>query len=265
MTVPFALSTVEVAGCRIALKRGGQGRPLLYLHGANGAAVIAPFMAQLAESFEVLVPEHPGFGASEEPGWLDNIHDLAYFYLDFIEQLDLRNLTLVGTSLGGWLALEIAVRNASRLCALTVVGPSGIYVPGLPRGDFFLWTPEERVRNLFVDQSIVDRLLAQRPSEQEAEIELKNQFTVARLAWEPRLFDPHLHKWLHRIKLPVQIVWGEADRILPAAYAAAFKSLIPQARIDVIPHCGHLPPIEKPAEFLRAFRDFHGPIPPAEK
>jgi len=260
MPASFTLSTVDIAGCRIALRRGGRGRPLLYLHGASGAGTIAPFMNELAESFDLLVPEHPGFGASDEPPWLDNIHDLAYFYLDFIEQLDLRNLTVIGTSIGGWLALEVAVRNASRLRSLSVVGPSGIYVPGLKRGDFFLWSAEERVRNLFEDQGLADRMLAQAPGPAEAEAALKNQYTVARLAWEPRLFDPHLHKWLHRIKLPVQIIWGAGDRIIPAGYADAYKALIPHAHVDVIAGCGHLPPIEKPQEFLRAFRNFHASL-----
>jgi pimeloyl-ACP methyl ester carboxylesterase len=257
MSAHFAQSTVEIAGCRVALKRGGSGAPLLYLHGAGGAAAVAPFMTELATSFDVLVPEHPGFGASDEPWWLDNIHDLAYFYLDFIEQLELSGLTLVGTSIGGWLALEIAVRNSSRLKAVSVVGPAGIYVSGLKRGDFFLWSPEERARNLFEDQSLAERMLAEQPTAEEAEAALKNHFTVARLAWEPRLFDPHLHKWLHRIKLPVQIIWGAGDRIIPAGYAEAYQSLIPHARVDIIPRCGHLPPIEKPQEFLRAFLQFH--------
>jgi pimeloyl-ACP methyl ester carboxylesterase len=260
MSAPFAPSTIEIAGCRIALKRGGRGRSLLYLHGAGGAAVIAPFMTELAASFDVLVPEHPGFGASDEPQWLDNIHDLAYFYLDFIEQLDLRDLTVIGTSIGGWLALEIAIRNASRLRCISVVGPAGIYVPGVKRGDVFLWSPEERVRNLFEDQTLAERMLAQQPTPEEAEAALKNHYTLARLAWEPRLFDPHLHKWLHRIKLPAQVIWGEGDKIIPAAYAEAFKRLIPHARVDVIPRCGHLPPLEKPRDFLRAFLDFHASV-----
>lgn len=254
--MPFEQSTVDVGGCRISLKRGGRGRPLLYLHGANGAPFIAPFMAELARDHDVLVPEHPGFGASDEPAWLDNIHDLAYFYLDLLEQLGLTETTVIGTSLGGWLTLEIAVRNTSRLRSITLVGPSGIYAPGMKRGDLFMWSPEERVRNLFVDQTLADRMLAQQPTAQEAEIALKNQFTLARLAWEPRLFDPHLHKWLHRIRLPAQLVWGDSDQIIPCGYAAEFKKLIPQARVDIIPACGHLPPIEKPQEFLRVFREF---------
>ncbi len=256
MTATFKSDVLTTNGCRFTLKRGGSGPTLLFLHGAGGAAMVQPFMSELAKSYEVLVPEHPGFGASDEPEWMDNIHDLAYFYLDVMEQLDLRNVFLVGSSIGGWLALEIAVRSAERLRALSVIGPSGIYSQGLKRGDLFLWTPEERVRNLFHDQTIADRLLSVPPTPEQVEVSIKNYHTTAKLAWEPRLFDPHLHKWLHRIKVPTQIVWGDSDKILPSGYAAAFKKLIPHARIDIVPACGHLPQTEKPDHFVKVFREF---------
>jgi pimeloyl-ACP methyl ester carboxylesterase len=254
--MPFQQHNVDVRGTRITLKRGGEGRKLLYLHGANGAPGVRPFMEMLAKSYEVLVPEHPGFGGSDEPEWLDTIHDLAYFYLDFIEQLDLRDLHLVGSSLGGWLALEMAIRDRTRLRAMTAVGPLGIYVPGVKRGDMFLWSPEEKVRNLFHDQKIAERMLAQPMTPEQAELEVKNLHTVARLAWEPRMFDPHLAKWLHRIKVPTQIIWGEHDKVLPPAYAAEFQKLIPGARVDIVKQCGHLPHTEKPEEFTRLVREF---------
>ena len=252
----FSEQVVDVRGCKITLKRAGQGKKLLYLHGAGGAAMIQPFMTELAKDHEVWIPEHPGFGKSEEPAWLDNIHDLAYFYQDFMEQFDLKDVAMLGVSIGGWLTLEMAVRSTARMRSISVVGPSGIYVSGKERGDLFLWSPEERVRNLFVDQSIADRMLAMPMTPELVDMNVKNQYTVARLAWEPRLFDPHLHKWLHRIKVPTQIIWGDSDKIIPASYAPEFQKLIAGARVDVISKCGHLPPTEKPEEFVRVFRDF---------
>ncbi|MSQ71518.1 MAG: alpha/beta hydrolase [Betaproteobacteria bacterium] len=252
----FTSETCEIAGCRTTLKRGGSGRTLLYLHGASGASVVQPFLHELAKEYEVLVPEHPGFGGSDEPEWLDNIHDLAYFYLEFLESRAIRDALVIGSSIGGWLALELAIRSTASIRALTLIGPSGIHVPGLKKGDIFLWSAEERVRNLFVDQSIAERILAQPVTVGDADISAKNQFTTARLAWEPRLFDPHLHKWLHRIKVPTQIVWGEGDKVLPAGYAAEFSRLIPRSRVDLIAGCGHLPQAEKPDAFLRVFREF---------
>src|SRR2546421_294622 len=97
-----SISKIAVRGCSIKLMRGGAGEPLLVLHGASGAGAWLPFMRSLAEKFDVLVPEHPGFGESDTPDWLDTIHDLAYFYLDVLGQFDLDRVHLVGISLGGW-------------------------------------------------------------------------------------------------------------------------------------------------------------------
>src|SRR6202142_757767 len=93
---------IAVKGCRIRVMRGGAGDPLVYLHGASGASWL-PFLQSLTQKYDVIAPEHPGFGESDAPDWLDTIHDLAYFYLDVLEQLKLRNVHLVGNWLGGWL------------------------------------------------------------------------------------------------------------------------------------------------------------------
>ena len=254
----FGQRFIDVDGCKLNLRRGGSGEPLLYLHEAGGAPAVLPFMEKLAERFDVLVPEHPGFGASDEPGWLENMHDLAYFYLDVLESLELRGVHLVGSSLGGWLALEMAVRDASRLKSLVLVGPAGISVPGVSPGDVFLWSPEELARNLFFDPALAEKMLAQPVTPELLDVSLKNRHTVARLGWEPRMHDPFLHKWLHRVNVPVKIVWGEADKILPVAYAREFKRLMPGAEIDIIPRCGHLPQAERPEEFCDIVMRFAG-------
>jgi pimeloyl-ACP methyl ester carboxylesterase len=256
--VAFSQRFVDIGGCRLNLRRGGSGDPLLYLHGANGAPVVAPFMERLAERFDVLVPEHPGFGGSSEPEWLENMHDLAYFYLDFVKSLDLRKAHVVGSSLGGWLALEMAVRDTSRIQSLLLVGPAGISVPGVTPADTFLWSQEDLVRNLFFDTRIAEKLLAQPMTPEQLDVSLKNRHTVARLGWEPRMHDPFLHKWLHRVDVPVKIVWGENDRILPVAYAREFQRLMPGASVEVIPRCGHLPQAEKPDVFCEIVFKFAG-------
>jgi pimeloyl-ACP methyl ester carboxylesterase len=120
-------STVTIKNCRIRLMRGGSGDPVLFLHGGGGAGSWLPFMARLATKFDVIVPEHPGFGQSETPIWLDTIADLANFYLDFLDDLDLRGVHLVGHSLGGWIAADLAVRNTGRLASLALVGSAGIH------------------------------------------------------------------------------------------------------------------------------------------
>ena len=243
-------SVEKIDGCNVSVRRRGVGQPLLFLHGAGGGNRWLPFMEALSQNFEVIVPEHPGFGESEMPAWLDNIGDLAYFYLDFVEHLNLTNVHLVGTSLGGWIAAELAVRDQSSLRTLTLVAPAGIHVAGVQKGDIFLWSRQELARNLFYNQDLAEAMLREEPSPEEMDIQLKNRLTMAKLAWQPRLHDLHLAKWLHRIMLPTLIVWGAEDKLIPPPYGPAFREMIPNARLEVLPHCGHLPQIEKTTEFV---------------
>ncbi|HWV90402.1 MAG TPA: alpha/beta hydrolase [Burkholderiales bacterium] len=243
----FSDTFVEVDGCRTHLRRAGKGEPLLFLHGASGAPVIMPFMEKLAQRFDVLVPQHPGWGRSDEPAWLENIHDLAYFYLDFLKQLDLRKVTVVGSSMGGWIAMEMAVRDTARMKSLVLVSPAGVAAPGVQPADIFLMAPEELIRNLFVDEKLVQARLSAPVDVDES---LKNRHATARLAWEPRLHNPFLPKWLHRIDVPVKIIWGKQDRILPVGILDELKRLMPGAKTLVLDNCGHLPHAEKVDEFV---------------
>lgn len=243
----FADTYVEIDGCRTHLRRGGAGEPLLFLHGASGAPAVMPFMEKLAQRFDVLVPEHPGYGLSDEPEWLENIHDAAYFYLDFLKALDLRNTVVVGSSMGGWIAMEMAVRDTSRIKSLVLVSPAGIAAPGVQPADIFLLPPEEVIKNLFVDEKLA---LARLAVPEDIDISLKNRHTTARLAWEPRLHDPHLGKWLHRIEVPVKIIWGRQDRILPVAIAGELKRLMPRAQVHIMDNVGHVPHVESADEFV---------------
>src|SRR3954447_19967488 len=131
-------SKISIRGCSIGLMRGGVGEPMLILHGASGAGAWLPFMRSLSENFDVLVPEHPGFGDSDTPDWLDTIHDLAYFYLDFLDAMDITRVHVVGLSLGGWIAAELAVRDTRRLSSLTLVGAAGLHINRVQQIDPFL-------------------------------------------------------------------------------------------------------------------------------
>src|SRR5262249_58680302 len=151
-----SISTVSIRDCGIRLMRGGAGAPLLFLHGGGGVGIWLPCMAQLAKKFDVIVPEHPGFGASDPPRWLDPVGDLATFYLDFLDQLGLSGVHLVGSSLGGWIAADLAVRNATRLASLTLIGAAGIHVKDVAQVDSFLSAEEQRIRDLFYDQELAE-------------------------------------------------------------------------------------------------------------
>jgi len=250
------IETIRVADCSVKLMRGGKGPPLLFLHGAAGAGVWLPFMAALSEHYDVIVPDHPGFGRSDTPEWLDQLSDIAYFYLDFIEALDLDHVHLVGNSLGGWIAAEIAIRSTGRLSTLTLIGAAGIHVNGVPKGDLFLWPPEERTRNLFFNQRLAEQRLAQPMTEEQGDIALKNELATANLAWQPRFHDPQLRKWLHRIDVPTLIVWGDSDKFFPKQYGDAYHRLIKGSRFEVVSACGHLPHVEKADAFVDLFKRF---------
>lgn len=255
--MPFREFTETIAGCTTHFRRGGSGAPLLFLHGANGVPAWLPFMEALSQRFDVIVPEHPGFGASGMPEWLDNIGDLAFFYLDVIDRFGLKDVNLVGQSIGGWIALELAVRNDTTLASLIVSAPPGIRIPGVRKADIFLWSPEETIRNLFHDQSFAEKALAALPTTDEAQmVVLKNRLTTAKIAWEPRLYNPHLEKWLHRISTPTLVLWGEQDKLIPLQYGPVLAGMIPGAVSETFADCGHLLYVEKAEEYVARVTGF---------
>jgi pimeloyl-ACP methyl ester carboxylesterase len=250
------LTVLRVRDVTVKLQRGGRGQKVLFLHGAGGVPQWLPFFDALAEHYELLVPEHPGFGGSDNPPWIHSMSDLAMFYLDFVEEAGLDRIHLIGNSLGGWLAAEILIRDRSRFQSLVQLAPAGIRIKGVPYGDGFIWGPEEAVRNLYHDQSFADRILALTPTEAQMDLMLKNRFTVAKFGWQPRLFDPDLEKWLHRIKLPALVVWGDDDKVAPPAYAALWQERLPEARLMMVESCGHLPHVERASLVARHVIDF---------
>jgi pimeloyl-ACP methyl ester carboxylesterase len=245
-----------VRDCTVGLMRGGAGRPLLLLHGAGGAGRWLPFMADLAARHDVIAPEHPGYGSSETPQWLDTIQDLAWFYLDVLDQLDLREVDLVGFSLGGFIAAELAVRNTRRLASLTLVAAAGLHVPGVAKVDMFLANAEQRARHLVHDPKLAETMLAASRQANDQDQALRNDTTTARLVWQPRGYDPHLHKWLHRIDVPTLLLWGGNDKLFPKQYATAFQKLIPGSSVSIIPDCGHIPQVERRQAFVAALEAF---------
>jgi pimeloyl-ACP methyl ester carboxylesterase len=257
----FSTSEIAVRGCRIRLMRGGAGAPLVYLHGASGASWL-PFLQTLAQKFDVIAPEHPGFGESDTPDWLDTIHDLAYFYLDVLADQKLDGVHLVGNSLGGWIAAELAVRSTQRLASLTLAGAAGLYVPGAEQIDSFLRSDEQRLRDFFYDPKRANEMIARVLRPELEDVALKNRTTVAKLSWQPRSHDPHLAKWLHRIDVPTLLVWGDHDRLFPVAHGRAYQQAIPGAKLVIVPKCGHVPQIEQPDAFVAALESFIGAPPP---
>ena len=168
----------------------------------------------------------------------------------------MHDVHLVGHSLGGWIAAEIAVRDSSALKTITLTAAAGLRIPGVERVDVFLLAPKDVPPALFFDQKFANAMSAHTKTDAEVDLDLKNGYAFARVAWQPRLYDPHLDKWLHRVDVPALILWGDADKIVPPEHAAEFKRLIPQATVEIFPRCGHLPQVEQPQAFLRALTTF---------
>lgn len=240
----------------VRMRHAGAGDMLLFLHGSAGLPAWSPFFDALAGRFEVLMPEHPGFGLSDHPPWIRNTADMAMYYLDFLDELGAHRVHLVGHSLGGWIAAELAVRNCTRLASLTLIAPAGLRVKGTPCGDNFIWGPEELQRNLYHDQSFAEAVLAKEPTPDEQDQALTNRFMAAKLGWEPRWYSPSLERWLHRIGVPSLVVWGQEDKLMPAAYAEVWQRGVPKVQVEIIPDCGHLPQVEKADEAARRVLEF---------
>jgi pimeloyl-ACP methyl ester carboxylesterase len=245
---------IEVRGTRIRLLRGGDGPPLIFLHGASGHTGWLPLFERLSARFDVLIPEHPGFGGSDDPPWLDRPGDLAYFYLDLIEAQKLDRVHLMGTSLGGWIAAELAIRNTARLASLTLVCAVGITANGVPLDDMFRMDAEENARRFYHDPDRVRRRLEMLATA-DPRMLVRNRSTVVRLAY-PDFVNPDLAKWLHRVDVPTLLVWGENDGLVPPKFGAAYRDHIPSASLVVIPSAGHAPFEEQPDAFLGAFDEF---------
>jgi pimeloyl-ACP methyl ester carboxylesterase len=214
------------------------------------------FLDELSRDFRVCAPEHPGFGRSDDPPWLDEIGDQAYFYLDFLDALGLDRVHLIGTSFGGWIAAELAVRDQSRLASLTLVGAVGITAAdGKPVDDIFRLSVEENLRRFYADPERAARRLGDMANI-DMNLVAKNRATVQRLAYRPRYHNPGLAKWLHRITVPTLLVWGDKDGLVPVRFGEAYRALIPGSRLVVLENAGHAPFDEQKDAFLAAFRQF---------
>lgn len=247
-------TSVQVNGETLRVLESGDGEPVLFLHGAGGANWY-PLLEILAQKRRVIAPQHPGFGRSKIPEWMMSVGDLAFFYLDFLEALDLKGVHLVGHSLGGWTAAELAVRNTSRLKSVSLLAPAGVRSPDVPFGDIFLWTPEEHARRSFFDRRLIEERIKQLPT-LDVDVQLQNRAAAARLAWNPRLNNPQLPYWLHRIDVPTLFVWGKEDQICPFACAEPYLKPMRNAELYALAQTGHALHTERPKEVAAKLNSF---------
>ncbi len=251
-----ASEMLEFAGGAVHLLRGGEGPPLLFLHGAGVAGAWLPLHQLLSERFEVFGPDHPGFGKSDELPLVEGIDDLVYHYLELMDRLGLERAAVVGASFGGWLAAELAVHSPHRIDELVLVAPVGLRMPEHPFADPFIMTPDQKLDALFYDRSFAAQLF---PAEPDVDFILdayRDDTAFARFAWHPFMNDPKLERRLGRITAPTLVVCPADDRIVPRAHCDRYVERIPNARLEVIDRAGHAVFLEDPkrvADLVLAF------------
>jgi pimeloyl-ACP methyl ester carboxylesterase len=248
----------DVDGRTIQVAVGGEGPPLLYLHSASGESFEwMDLLNGLAEHHEVIAPLHPGFFGSEGIEEISDIEDLVYHYLAFMDARGFEQVDVMGCSLGGWIALELAARYPERVGRLVLSAPAGIRLPDVPMADMFrlqIGQEDEARALLFHDPSHPMAQLVI-PTFEGIDDEMLAAFVAAmaataKVSWNPYLHDPRLEDLLPRIGADTLIVWGDDDRLIPPAYGERLADLIPNARLEIVPECGHLVWFEKPQELL---------------
>jgi pimeloyl-ACP methyl ester carboxylesterase len=250
--------TIPVAGVDLELFEDGAGPPILFLHGAQGFSPEHPYVAPLSARHRLLAPSHPGFGRSSLPEWIDAADDIAYIYLELLDRLGLGRIDLIGCSIGGWIAAELASKSPSSVRKLALVGPLGVKTGPVDRldiPDIFALPERELDRLLFHDPERM-RINPAHLSDEQLTISVRNQETLALLSWEPYMHNPKLRHRLHRVTVPALFLRGESDGLVSADYLAAYARLLPNAGTASIAEAGHAPQLEQPDAFVRTVLRF---------
>jgi pimeloyl-ACP methyl ester carboxylesterase len=242
---------LELPGGRVHVFRAGAGEPLLFLHAAGGAGAWLDFHRLLADGgYDVIAPDHPGFGKSDDFPEVEAMDDLVYHYLDLLDALGLERAHVVGASFGGWIAAELAVAAPHRVGSLALLSAAGLRLPEHPVPDIFLMPPAELVATLFRNPPPAPAPAASAAPDIDAVLAAYRDATaLARFSWVPFLSNPKLERRLRRITAPTLVVAPSDDRLIPVAHAQRYASRIAGARFAEVPDCGHAMYFERPEEF----------------
>jgi pimeloyl-ACP methyl ester carboxylesterase len=251
------MAKIEIGSYALDGWTGGAGPPLLFLHGGDYVAQNAPFLELLARRWQVTAPRHPGFGHSPRPDGFRTVHDLAYLYLDWLDRQPGRAL-VVGSSFGGWVALEIAVRSVANIAGLVLLDSLGLKFGGREErdiADIFALSEDELRRRIFADPArhIPDYAAL---GDDELTAIARDREATALYGWRPYMHDPALSQWLHRVRVPALVLWGEADGIVAPAYGEKLCTALPDSRMRRIAEAGHYPQIERAQEAAGAVERF---------
>jgi pimeloyl-ACP methyl ester carboxylesterase len=234
----------------------GTGLAFLLLHGGAGPQSVTGFADQLAEAgpARVITPVHPGFADTARPAGLDSVAGLARLYAALLDELGLAGVTVIGNSVGGWIAADMAVNGSPRITGVVLVDACGIEVPGHPVADFFSLTLDQVAELSYHDPDPFRIDPAAMSAEQRAAM-AGNREALA-VYGGTAMADPGLRARLGRVSVPTLVVWGDSDRIVDPDYGRAYAAAIPGARFRLLPATGHVPQIETPAQLLGAILDF---------
>lgn len=253
-SVTYPVVTEEFGEVELRVDRVGEGAPLLVLHGGAGPASMSRFAELLAEreSVRVLAPTHPGFALTERPAALRDIRGLARLYAAFLEQLDLADVTVIGNSIGGWIAAELALLQAPAVSRLVLIDAVGLDVPGHPVTDVAGMPVRAIMQLSFHDPTPFLRDPATL-SEEERLALAANQAALA--VYAPRMTDPTLAERLQELTIPTLVLWGESDGIVGADYGRAYADTIIGAHFDLLAGSGHMPQMETPDQVIAALEE----------
>ena len=252
---------VELTGIPVEVSERGRGAPLLFLHPGHPAGRLDPsarIVELLAENARVIAPTHPGFGMTAAPSNLTTIDDLAYLYLDLMEEVGLRDCVVVGASLGGWIAAEMAVKTTERISHLVLVDSVGIKPGGRESrdiADIYAVTDRQLAELVYADPKSMARDVKALP-ESELTLMARSREATGRYAWTPYMHDPKLKGRLHRIRIPTLVLWGAADRVAGLDYGRALAAAIAGAQFETIEGAGHFPHLEQPDALARRIAKF---------
>ncbi|WP_051246412.1 alpha/beta fold hydrolase [Metapseudomonas resinovorans] len=243
-----------IDGCETVVYTAGQGEPLVFLHG-GGTWHGIDFAHAWTDRFRVILPYHPGFGQSGDNPSFDSLQDYLQHYQELFDVMGLERFHLVGFSLGGRMAAEYAIQHGHQIEKLVLIAPAGLDVKEYPQPDFMVIPPEEIPSYLVNDLATLAAFLPMAPDNEFGTMRMREGGSVARISRNGVMTNPKLPNWLHRIRMPTLLIWGENDRIVPPGQAEHWHRLLPHADVKLFPNAGHLV-LDESGEARSAVSDF---------
>lgn len=251
-------------GCQFSVRvyQGGQGPELLFIHGAGGLFPDDPFLARLSEHFRVTAPVLPGYEDSEGSDHLRNMIDFTLHTFDVWKHLDLQNPLVVGHSMGGMIAAEMAAIAPDKIKQLVLLCPAGLWLDDHPVADIFATLPFELPELLFHDPETHGALLSSGGDLNDPEF--LTDFLVGnarRLGTAGKMLFPvpdrGLRDRIYRVSADTHLVWGTSDNLIPPVYGPEFARLLPQATLHEIDAAGHMVQYEQPDAVMDIILGLH--------